>query len=303
MDGGEPGGDHPALGEGVTRDDGALSDASVEQDVWARCGQAVLAGTRVVQSTAVHVGRGISRAYLAIDPDLRRHVAQLPLLGLTLLSTRSSAPSPIEAQGRRPIVFVHGLGGHPGNFLPLRSFFALCGRKCTYAVALDSSQTMQESAETLSRFIEEIVRVNALSPDATIDCVAHSMGGLVARLALEDDATRRRIATLVTLGTPHGGTYAARFGATPNLLDLRPGSPLMNRLDRQLPWRGPPDQPRLVTLWSNADVLLLPAETARAAGAHAIEMQGFTHYSYLLSPLAWTVVHDVLTSRPTPESG
>jgi len=65
-------------------------------------------------------------------------------------------------------------------------------------------------------------------------------------------------------------------------------------LRAQLPWQGPPHQPRLVALWSPADVLLLPAEAACAPGADAIEMLGFTHYSYLLSPTAWSRVHTVL---------
>jgi triacylglycerol lipase len=240
------------------------------------------------------MGRGVSSAYSAIDPDVRRHIGQLPLMGLTLLSPRRSNVQPIAGDGRRPVVFVHGLVGHPGNFLPMRKFLALKGYKQTYAIALESVSTMSASADQLSFFIEEIIRVNGLGPGATVDCVAHSMGGLVARLALEDSATRARISTLITLGTPHLGTYAARFGATQNVLDLRPGSPVMTRLRAQLPWQGPPNQPRLVALWSPADVLLLPAEAACAPGADAVEMPGFTHYSYLLSPTAWSRVHTVL---------
>src|SRR5262249_18623573 len=147
-----------------------------------------------------------------------------------------------------------------------------------------SAPTIEENAEQLVRFVEEVFRVNELPADATIDLVGHSMGGLVARLALEDPKTSARVATLVTLGTPHSGTYAARFGGTLNPIGLRPGSLVLERLRSQLPWRGPPEQPRLVTLWSRADVLLLPAEAALASGAHAVEMVDFTHYSYLLHP-------------------
>jgi pimeloyl-ACP methyl ester carboxylesterase len=211
-------------------------------------------------------------------------------MGLTLLSSRRRRVAALEDDGQRPIIFVHGLAGHPGNFLPMQKFFAYRGRKRTYAVGLDSVSTIQKSADQLSSFIEEVIRVNVLSPNATVDVVAHSMGGLVARLAVQDPTTSARIATLITLGTPHLGTYAARFGGTQNLLDLRPGSAVMTELLSQLPWRGPPDQPRLVALWSLADVLLLPAEAGRADGAPAVEMTGFTHYSYLLHPLAWTRV-------------
>jgi hypothetical protein len=126
------------------------------------------------------------------------------------------------------------------------------------------------------------------------------MGGLVTRLALQDPSVSGRLANLVTMGTPHLGTYAARFGATANVRDLRPGSAVMETLRSQLPWRGPPDLPRLVTLWSSADVLLLPAEAARAPGADAIEMAGFTHYSYLLSPTAWLRILSILEADPAP---
>jgi len=263
-------------------------------DLWTRCGRGLAAGGRAAGRAAARIGRSVSSAYLAVDPDVRRHVAQLPLMGLTLLSSRRRSVAAIEDDGHRPIIFVHGLAGHPGNFLPMRKFFAYRGRKRMYAVGLDSVSTMQASAEQLSRFIEDVVRVNGLSADTTVDVIAHSMGGLVARLAVQDPATSARIATLVTLGTPHLGTYAARFGGAQNVLDLRPGSPVMTELRSQLPWRGPPLQPRLVTLWSPADVLLLPAEAARAAGATAIEMTGFTHYSYLLHPLAWSRVLAIL---------
>jgi pimeloyl-ACP methyl ester carboxylesterase len=265
-----------------------------EPDFWTRCGKGVARGGRAVGQAAVWIGRGVASAYTAVDPDVRRHVAQLPLMGLTLLSSRRRSVRRIDDDGRRPVVFVHGILGHPGNFLPMQKFLAYQGYKRSYAIALESIATMSASAEQLSRFIEEIIRVNDLGPDATVDIVGHSMGGLVARLALENSATRARISTVITLGTPHLGTYAARFGATQNVLDLRPGSSVMTRLRSQLPWRGPPEQPRLFAMWSPSDVLLLPAEAACAPGADVIEMAGFTHYSYLLSPAAWGRVHAVL---------
>jgi pimeloyl-ACP methyl ester carboxylesterase len=271
-----------------------------EPDLWARFGRGVAVSGRAVGRAAGRVGKAVSSAYLAVDPDVRRHVGQLPLLGLTLLSPARDEVEPMEDDGARPIVFVHGLGGHRGNFLPMRAFLALCGRKRTYAIALDSSKPMEESAEDLRRFIDELFEKNALLPGSQIDVVGHSMGGLVARLAIDDEVTRSRVHTLVTLGTPHSGTYAARYGATRNLLDLRPDSAVMQRLRRQLPWRGAPTMPRLVSLWSKADVFLLPPEAGCAEGAESIEMPRFTHYSYLLLPMAWERVESVLSRSGAP---
>jgi len=265
---------------------------------WARTGRGFVAVGRALGGAGVWVGRAASSAYLAIDPDVRRHVGQLPLMGLTLLSPRRARVEAQPDDGQRPIVFVHGLVGHPGNFLPMRKFMALHGRKRTYAFALDATASIEENAQCLSRFVDEVIRVNALPTDTQVDCVAHSMGGLVARLALDTEPPAR-IANLVTLGSPHQGTYAARYGASRNVVDLRPDSPVMRRLAAQLPWPGPPSRPRLVALWSAADVLLLPAEAACAEGAETIEMPGFTHYSYLLHPRGWSQVLQVLSVQPT----
>lgn len=235
---------------------------------------------------------GIVASYRAVDPDVRRHLAVMPLLGLTMLSPRAARPEALADDGHRPVLFVHGLGGHPGNFLPARLYFRLHQRTRTYSFGLGGG-ALTEMAEELRRSIAAVCEVNGLRPGDRVDVVAHSMGGLVARLALDDEATRARVATLVTLGTPHGGTHAARFAATEYTRALRPDSEIILRLAQQLPWRGPP---RLVSFWSAADVLLLPASTACVDGAENVELPGATHYSYLLQPACFARVMEALTA-------
>jgi len=292
----QPGATNEADATAMTNLAVEMDPVSIEDSGWARTGRGFAAVGRALGGAGAWVGRAASSAYLSIDPDVRRHVGQLPLMGLTLLSSRRASIEAQESDGYRPIVFVHGLMGHPGNFLPMRKFMSLHGRKRTYALALDAMASMEENAEAFSQLVDEVIRVNDLPADAQIDCVAHSMGGLVVRLALETK-TSARIATLVTLGSPHQGTYAARYGASRNVVDLRPDSPVMRRLAAQLPWSGPPSRPRLVALWSGADVLLLPANAACAEGAETIEMIGFTHYSYLLHPRGWSQVLSVLSDQ------
>ncbi|HMA12343.1 MAG TPA: hypothetical protein VKO83_10675, partial [Steroidobacteraceae bacterium] len=53
----------------------------------------------------------------------------------------------------------------------------------------------------------EFSRRVAIEPARHISVIGHSMGGLVARAALRTEAGSR-IGRLITLGTPHGGSYA-----------------------------------------------------------------------------------------------
>ncbi len=95
------------------------------------------------------------------------------------------------------------------------------------------------------------------------------MGGVVARLALEEPGVSARVATLVTLGTPHAGTHLARLGNTGRVRHLRPDSDVVKRLEAQLPWRSPV---RLVAFHSAADIVLLPHGSARVDGAENVEL-------------------------------
>ncbi|MEW5847688.1 MAG: alpha/beta fold hydrolase [Myxococcota bacterium] len=248
----------------------------------------------------VKAGRSLAEAYRLIDPDVRRHLAHLPLVGMTHLGPRGTPLRALADDGERPILFVHGLGGHPGNFLPMRAFFRLAGRTRTYAVSFPDGAELPAMAAHLRGVLERVFKVNQLDPRARVDIVAHSMGGIVSRLALADAAFRRRVHTLVTLGTPHLGTHLARLADSPHTRALRPDSVLLRQLEKQLPWKGPPSSPRLVSFWSRSDVLLLPAGTARVRGASNVEVEGFTHLSYLIEPSAWRMVLETLAAPASP---
>src|SRR5690606_7951765 len=66
--------------------------------------------------------------------------------------------------------------------------------------AYDWRRDLSESAAAFSRELAEC-------PEGEISVVGHSMGGLVAHAALASDAGDR-VRMLVTLGTPHGGSFA-----------------------------------------------------------------------------------------------
>jgi pimeloyl-ACP methyl ester carboxylesterase len=252
------------------------------------------AGLAVGYGAKVAAG-AVADGYRAVDPDLRRHIAQLPLMGLTMLSPRRPVVNPLPDDGYRPVVFVHGLGGHPGNFSLMKLFFRYHGRSRSYSFSFGSEDPLEDVAKRLVLLVDELFQQNNLSESHRVDLVAHSMGGIISRLALEEPSFAKRVATLVTLGTPHSGTYIARYANTLHTLSLRPNSPVVARLQAQLPWGSRPEFPRLVALHSDADLLLLPATAACVEGAENIQMEGFTHYSYLLHPAAFQRVLEELS--------
>ncbi len=76
-----------------------------------------------------------------------------------------------------------------------------------YEVATAFGGSLESRAAALRRAVEEILAPRG--PQAKVNIIAHSMGGLDARYMIARLGMAERVASLVTIGTPHlGSSYA-----------------------------------------------------------------------------------------------
>jgi pimeloyl-ACP methyl ester carboxylesterase len=193
-----------------------------------------------------------------------------------------------------PVVFVHGITGSPRDFGALIAGLDR-SRYQPWLFYYPSGAALGATAQDFHRLV---LASGSRVPPGPILIVAHSMGGLVVREALnrcEDAAGQARVARLVTIAAPFGGFP----GAAPNLgpvkvpswRDLDPESPFLARLHRQ---PLPPDlefhllftyeNTRRVKLGENSDgVIPLASQLEPAAQAEATVEYGLneTHTSVL----------------------
>lgn len=246
---------------------------------------------RATATAGSFIGRKVSEGYKFVDPDLRRHIFQSPLLIHTLFVPRTEKMAAREPDGYPPLIFVHGMGGNRGNFYLMSKYLAYHGRKRSYMIHFPGGLSIEEMASHLAAFVGKVTEVTG---EPKVDIIAHSLGGLVVRLAMAESADMgNSVCNFITLGTPHKGTFPARFATAQKLMDLRPGSDLITRLEKA----GLPDKIRCVSFWSKSDLLVLPPESAMLDGSEQIEAEGFTHYSYLLSPSSWINVARALEGQ------
>ena len=231
----------------------------------------------------------------SIAPEFRAQLGETPLLALTLLAPSRTPTTIVQDEGRRLIVFVHGLAGHRGNFLPMQTYFRWMGRPASVSIGFPTRNSIKEMAEHLKRTIEDLVRDNQLPADKCIDIVAHSMGGIITRLALQDPQVAARIHTVITLATPHHGTQLARYLDTLKVRELQPNSDLLTELSCQLPWGTDTQMPRLICYWTPKDLMLLPPRSAVVEGAEAVCVPESTHLGFILKPVVWESIFRTLT--------
>lgn len=195
---------------------------------------------------------------------------------------------PSEPRGR-PVLCVHGWTQNATNFWGLRRALERMGRPTVAISLFHRFAPLRWYARRLERRLELLA---ARFPDG-VDVVAHSMGGVVLRMVLASrEDLRGAVRTVVTLGTPHRGTAAARgIPLVPELVAMKRRSAL---------WRDLPELPalvphgRVVVVAGDADTLVYPVETSLVAGAEAVVLRGVGHAGLLTRPRAWAAVRRAL---------
>jgi pimeloyl-ACP methyl ester carboxylesterase len=187
-----------------------------------------------------------------------------------------------------PILLVHGLVDNRSIFAVLRR--ALRRRGFGRVVALNYSLFTDDIRSAARRLAEVVEELCADTGYERIHVVGHSMGGLIARYYVQRLGGDDRVHTLVTLGTPHGGTVLAK--AVPHRLfrQLCPDSDVVAELAQ--PARG--CRTRLVAIWTDLDHIVLPRSAALVKHsdlrARNVLVRGVGHMSL---PVHGGVVHEI----------
>jgi triacylglycerol lipase len=123
-------------------------------------------------------------------------------------------PGELPVVQPRPVVLVHGILGFdqirvPGlkvdYFRGIARHLDSCG-VVVHTVRLPKLASVPARAKILADFITGL---EVKQGDGKVDLIAHSLGGLDARWAIAHLGLASKVASLVTIGTPHRGTPVA----------------------------------------------------------------------------------------------
>lgn len=208
------------------------------------------------------------------------------------LPTPSHAPAPppvapllapvaagVAALRPRGVLLVHGFMCNRGLWNGWLAELAQTGQP---AVAVNLEPFLG-SIDGYAPIIEKAVSDLQAATGQPPLVVAHSMGGLAVRAWLRaTPGAQARVAHIVTLGTPHQGTWLARWGRATNARQMRLKSPWLLALAAQ----EPPDLGRLFTCWhSCADNIVFPLGTAVLPGSTERYLPHVGHVALVDHPL------------------
>lgn len=192
-----------------------------------------------------------------------------------------------------PVLLVHGILGQRHVYWNLFRRRLVADGFRVHEVILP--YYMLGDIRIAARFLADKVEATLVGDQVDkVDLVCHSAGGLVARYYLKYLKGDRHVSHILTLGTPHQGTYFAYALGLPFLGILkqtRPGSHFLHEVN------GPgavPGHVRMTSFWTPTDGVVLPPENAILTGARNIKVPWLTHWGFLWNPRVYSMIRDAL---------
>ena len=171
-----------------------------------------------------------------------------------------------------PILLVHG---YLLNRISLFAIFWRLRRHGYTNVYATNLRPVLGPVETIANNLTSLVLRIAQENHSKVTVIAHSMGGVVLRTALQK-SPRLPVAKVITLGTPHHGTIMAGLSNSPACCDMRVNSALYAKLDRN-------PAVTFVSIYSLLDNIVIPAESS-CFGVRQVIFEGVGHFGLLYLP-------------------
>lgn len=115
----------------------------------------------------------------------------------------------------------------------------------------------------------------------TFNFVGFSMGGLICRSYIQHYGGLTRTERLITIATPHQGTWTAYTYNRPACIEMRPGSDFLATLNRDL---SALQQLNFTSIWTPLDLTILPPTSSYLPVGEMVQIWSPFHYTLLLDP-------------------
>ncbi len=260
------------------------------EPLWAWCGLALVLGGHALVLGLEFIGLSLQHGS---DPAPRASAAQLlrawwgeslsaPWVFCWRQPFRSRARPDFlpAAPGRTGVLLVHGYVCNRGLWNGWLQRLHAQGVPC---VAVNLEPVFGGIDDYVPRLEAAVRRLEAATGCAPV-AVAHSMGGLALRAWWAAEGSSDRLAHAFTLGTPHHGTWLARFAFSRNARQMRQGSRWLQSLATREPAAR---RARFTCFYSHADNIVFPASTATLPGADNRHLEAVAHVHMVEHDTPW----------------
>jgi triacylglycerol lipase len=212
--------------------------------------------------------------------------------GLEPASSLSPKMKPCTAPTTCPVLLVHGLGGTRSSWSVVAQTLSARGLTVDAVAYAPLGPSVVQLADQL---VAEVAVILSRTGAAKVHLVGHSLGGVIIAQAIADGGLDGLVDTVVTLGSPFGGSpWAGLLPFVEIARALRPGSQLLQRLASA----AVPDGVRWLAVTAALDIIV-PGERSVPSHAQAetIRVNGVGHLGMLRSSEVIEFIAAALSAR------
>ncbi|GAA4411317.1 alpha/beta fold hydrolase [Quisquiliibacterium transsilvanicum] len=244
-------------------------------------GVASLAGSPTPEAQRLSLAGAASTYFREVADSIRTFQFALPWRHPAPLA--GAGPSSSEV----PVLLVHGYFCNRQIWRPFAAWLAERGHAVE---ALDLDPAFCSIDDYVPQLSEAVRRLRERTGAHRVALIGHSMGGLVARAWIRSTGGDLA-ARVVTIGTPHRGTFHARLGLGEGTRQMRMDSAWLQALDAS---EDAELRSRFTVLLSHHDNIVAPQSIQTLAGARTIEFSGIGHLSLAYDRRVWAAVDEAL---------
>jgi triacylglycerol lipase len=185
-----------------------------------------------------------------------------------------------------PVLVLHGALDHRGAVAALDRALRRRGSGVLHAIDYGTLCTTGDLRLAAHELREQVQRVRELTGADTVRLVGYSLGGVIARYYVQRLDGAEAVDTLVTVGSPHGGSRAAHLWPTALARQVTPGSDVLTELAEP----APDCHTRFLVVAGRMDQLVMPARNGRVEHpdlwVETLELPDTGHLSLTVHPEA-----------------
>ncbi len=190
---------------------------------------------------------------------------------------------------RNPVLLIHGIWDTRIIFDSMRSHLTQQGWS-----VYDLNMTPNNGDGKLEHLATQVADYidGTFAPGTPLDIVGYSMGGIVSRYYIQRMGGAQRVQRFITLSSPHNGTWVAYGSLRPGCMQMRPNSPLLKDLNRDVTTL---EQLNFTSIWTPLDMMIVPASSSQMPVGKNVRVWVPAHCHMVTNPRSLWAVAEALT--------
>ncbi len=194
-----------------------------------------------------------------------------------------------SSKERNPVLLVHGINDTGAVFHRMAPYLTQRGWSVYDLDLMPSNGDL--SLDQLGQQVASSI-ATTFAPEQPFDLVGFSMGGIVSRYYVQCLGGINRVQRLITIASPHHGTWIAYLSERLGCVQMRPDSAFLQQLNQEAVML---ERLNFTSIWTPFDLMIVPANSSQMQVGQNVQVPVLTHAGMITDAMSLEVVVEALS--------